>query len=189
VGRRDLETAHDYLRWLDDAPRHRRRDAPLGALQEAALSDPDPFLRARCLAVLDHVANEASTHVFAAALGDPVADVRRHAIHGLTCERCRTGDLCLGEVAPAVAEALGREDDAEVRHQLVVVLGRFASRSDLARRTLHEVAAAHPDELLRAAASAVLTTGHTRSCKTLERLAHSASRRRGGDGPASGRTR
>ena len=186
--RSDREVAHDYLRWLDDASRRRRDgrrvDAPVGSLQATALADPDPFCRARCLAVLDHVANDASTHVFAAALRDPVADVRRHAVHGLTCERCRGSDVCVGDVVPAVIAALAVEVDAAIRHQLVVVLGGFAPRSDVARRTLDTVAAHDADTLLRAAAVAVVTTGHTRSRKTLERLARSARRRRGrGSGP------
>ena len=180
--RSDHEVAHDYLRWLDETPRNRREarrlDAPVGALQTTALSDPDPFCRARCLAVLDHVANDASTHVFAAALRDPVVDVRRHAVHGLTCERCRATDVCLGDVVPAVVAALAVEGNAAIRHQLVVVLGGFAPRNDLARRTLDAIAAHDTDALLRAAASAVATTGHTRSRKTLERLARSAHRQR-----------
>src|SRR3954454_7689785 len=102
MSRSEAEVADDYLRWLEVAPQdragRRRREAPVTALQSAALADPDPFRRARCLAVLDHVANEASTDVFVAALADPVADVRRHAVHGLTCERCRTTKLCLVDV-------------------------------------------------------------------------------------------
>src|SRR5882672_1603988 len=94
--------ADDYLHWLAAAPKdrtnRRRLDAPVLALQSTAIMDPDPFRRAYCLAVLDHVANETSTHVFLAALEDPVADVRRHAVHGLTCERCRTTEVCLVDV-------------------------------------------------------------------------------------------
>jgi hypothetical protein len=169
------QVAQDYLRWVDDAPRRRvdarRRDAPVMALQVAALSDPDPFCRARCLAVLDHVANAASTLTFTAALHDPVADVRRHAVHGLTCERCRSDDISVSDVVPAVVDALEREVDAEIRHQLIAVLGRFAVRSDLARQQLEQVARHDPDALLRSAAVTVMTTGHTRSRKALERLA------------------
>lgn len=175
VTRSSGEIAQDHLRWLDDAPRSRtdraRSDAPVGALQATALAASDPFLRARCLAVLDHVANEASTHVFLAALADPVVDVRRNAVHGLTCERCRSTELCLTDVVPTVADALARERDGEIRHQLVVVLGRFAPRSEAARETLVRVAADDPDPLLRAAADAMLATGHTRARKALQRLA------------------
>jgi hypothetical protein len=52
-----------------------------------------------------------------------------------------------------VVAALAVEDDSEIRHELVVVLGGFASRSDVARRTLNTIAAHDADELLRAAAS------------------------------------
>ena len=149
----------------------------MSQLQAAALSDPDPYIRARCLAVLDHLANDTSTQVFAIALRDPVADVRRHAVHGLTCERCCAGDLCIADVVSAVVGAFAAERDAEIRHQLVVVLGQFASRSELACETLDEVATSDADGLLRIAASAVLTTGHTRGRKALERLARTARRR------------
>jgi len=172
----------DYLRWLDTAPRdrtdRRRLDAPVLALQTTAVADPDPFRRARCLAVLDHVANETSTHVFLTALDDPVADVRRHAVHGLTCERCRTTDLCLVDVVPAVTSALAFEPDAEIRHQLVTVLGRLGPRNSAARDALDDVATNDPDPLVQAAASSVLATGHTRSRKALQRLARTTDRRR-----------
>ena len=147
------------------------------ALQVAALSDPDPFRRAGYLALLDHIANDASTDVFATALRDPVAGVRRHAVHGLTCERCRSTEVCVTDVVPAVIAALADEPAAEIRHQLVVVLGQFVTRSEVARRTLQEVATSDPDRLLRQAATAVLTNGHTRSRKALERLERSATRR------------
>jgi HEAT repeat protein len=146
------------------------------SLQATALYDPDPFRRARCLAVLDHVANEASTQVFAAALRDPVVDVRRHALHGLTCERCRSSDIDLDDVVEAVLVAFAAEEDPEIRHRIVVVLGGFSSRSDVARRVLDTIAADDPDELLRTAASAVLATGHTRDRKALERLARGSRR-------------
>ena len=182
MSRSEAEVVDDYLRWLDAAPRdrtdRRRLDAPVLALQSTAVADPDPFRRARCLAVLDHVANESSTHVFLTALDDPVADVRRHAVHGLTCERCRTPDMCLVDVVPAVTTALASEPDAEIRHQLVTVLGRFAPRNSAAREALDDVATDDPDPLVRAAASSVLATGHTRSRKAMQRLARTTDRRR-----------
>ena len=180
MSRSEAEVADDYLRWLEVAPQdragRRRREAPVTALQSAALADPDPFRRARCLAVLDHVANEASTDVFVAALADPVADVRRHAVHGLTCERCRTTELCLVDVVAAVTRALVSERDVETRHQLVMVLGRFASRSNAARHALDVVSTNDPDDLVRVAATSVLTTGHARSRRALQRLARTADR-------------
>ena len=181
MARSDREVAHDYLQWLDVAPRRRarpRRRRRAGGLAAGdGVGGSGSVLSGARLAVLDHVANDASTHVFAAALRDPVADVRRHALHGLTCERCHAGAVCLHDAVPAVVAALATEDDTEVRHQLVVVLGRFAPRSDLARRTLDTVAAHDGDELLRAAACAVATTGHTRGRKALERLARGDRRR------------
>jgi hypothetical protein len=45
--------------------------------------------------VLDHHANDESCDVFRAALFDPVPHVRAIALHGLACERCRVGELCV----------------------------------------------------------------------------------------------
>ena len=72
------------------------------------------------------------------ALRDPVAVVRRHAVHGLKCERCRAGDLCVADLVPAVVDAFAAERDAATRHQLVVVLGQFRVTERAARETLDD---------------------------------------------------
>jgi hypothetical protein len=86
--------------------------------------------------------------------------------------------VCLGDVVPAIVDALAREHHADIRHRLVVVLGRFSERDERARETLECVAASDPDHVLRTAANSVLKSGHTRSRKSLERLARADARRR-----------
>jgi len=53
----ELDVARSSLRWSGEAPRarrdRRRVEAPVRALQVAALSDPDPFRRAGYLALLE----------------------------------------------------------------------------------------------------------------------------------------
>jgi hypothetical protein len=177
----DRQVVADYLRWLDDAPRARvdraRRRAPVDALQAAALADPDPWVRTRCLEVLDHLANDASTATFVAALVDPVAAVRSHALHGLTCERCRNDDVDIAGIVPTVAEAFDREPDPQLRHRYVGALLRFAARDAGARSKLHEIAEGDGDELVRVAALNALTLGHVRSRTALRRIARTARRR------------
>jgi hypothetical protein len=76
--------------WFARPPSARSGVAPVGALQAAAVGHGDPWVRRDCLAVLDHVASDASVETFRVALDDPVAPVRLAAIHGLACERCRS---------------------------------------------------------------------------------------------------
>lgn len=177
----DRELVIDYLKWVDDAPKARvdraRRSAPVAALQAAAVADHDPWVRARCLGVLDHLANDASTATFAAALTDPVAAVRGSALHGLTCERCRATDLCVVDVVPTIVAAFDRERDPELRHKYVDVLLRFAARDDTARSKLLAIADTDADELVRVAALTALTVGHVRSRTALRRISRTARRR------------
>src|SRR5450755_3814156 len=70
---------------------------PVSALQAASLLHPSPKVRRECLGVLDHVANDDSIEVFRHALSDPVPRVRLVALHGLSCQHCRTGELCVGD--------------------------------------------------------------------------------------------
>jgi hypothetical protein len=103
---------------------------PVAALQSAALTHPDARVRRECLGVLDHEANDASVDVFRAALAaDPVPRVRIVALHGLSCERCRVGELCAADVVPTLVDTLAHDP---------AVSGRFGvghgSRKALRRR-------------------------------------------------------
>jgi len=141
-----------------------------------ALEGKDPWLRRRCLEVLDHVANDASTEIFAAALRDPVGPVRASAIHGLTCERCRSAELCVADVAPLVIAAYEAEPESELRHKLLRVLYDLALRSRAAGEMLSRVADHDSDGLCREAAVSLLKAGHVRSRRALERQAETARR-------------
>ena len=78
---------HDVVRaflrqWYEADERGRKRlgeAAPVVAVQDAALYDPDPWMRRQCLGFLDHHASDESGHVFLAALSDPVTPVRETA--------------------------------------------------------------------------------------------------------------
>jgi HEAT repeat protein len=178
----DREVVTEYLAWLDEAPpagvgRARVR-TPVAALQAAAVADADPRIRTRCLEVLDHLANDVSTATFATALSDPVTAVRAQALHGLTCERCRTEDVGVVDVVTLVVAAFEGEPDPDLRHRYVDVLARFAAGDATAGATLRTIALDDPDELVRTAALHALTVGHVRSRPALRRRARTARRRR-----------
>src|SRR5262245_27103103 len=121
--RSDLEVADDLVRRWGGLAKQRRtrrgRELAVAAVQVAALSDPDLAIRRSCLFLLDHYASDASWNVFRFALRDPVASVREVALHGLSCERCRTEDICVADVVTDLVEILTSDPNAEVRHKAV----------------------------------------------------------------------
>ena len=126
---------------------------PVDAMQAAALRHRSPKLRRHALGVLDHAANDASTATFRAALSDPVPAVRIVALHGLACERCRLGEICVDDVVTDVLRVLRSDTNAKVRHAAIDVVARFTSRDGRVVAALHEVAATDVDGLVRVAAA------------------------------------
>ena len=97
----------------------------LSLLRLGARSHPNPKIRWQCLTLLDHLDGDESVPVFLdALLGDPVPRVRRHALHALSCDRCKTAPLCV-DVVPVVAKCLHNDDNAKVRRQARDVLARY----------------------------------------------------------------
>ena len=166
LGIDDLRTAEAYLdesrrhidRWREVGGPWRPYDGPVPveALQAAALDHPDARVRRECLGVLDHAANDTSTDVFRRALADPVPRVRLFALHGLSCERCRIGDLCVADVAAELARVVGDDPSPKVRHAAVEVAHRLVGRDELLRSAVERASVEDPDELVRAVASAVI---------------------------------
>ena len=143
---------------------------PIAAVQAAALHHENAKTRSACLSVLDHWANDESASVFRVALSDPVPKVRLQALHGLSCERCRTGELCLADVVPTLLDALSSDPSPKVRHTAVITLVHIGAAPSAA--TALTAAAEHdPDPLVRRVALAALE-GRRRdlgSRKTLRR--------------------
>jgi len=68
----------------------------LALLGRGALEHDNSWVRRSCLILLDHLGDERHVPVFAAALrGDPVPRNRRHALHALTCNRCKATAMCV----------------------------------------------------------------------------------------------
>jgi hypothetical protein len=129
-------------------------EVPVEAMKRAALLHKNPKVRRECLNVLDHAASDASVGVFRRALGDPVPRVRLVALHGLACERCRVGQLCVEDVVTDLVHTVSTDPSAKVRHAAVLVLARFVDRDQRARAALASAAMADTDQLVRAAARA-----------------------------------
>jgi len=166
-------------RWdqADERDRSRLADAPaVAALQDAALHHPDPWVRRRCLVVLDHHANDASAPVFLAALDDPVAPVREVALHGLACERCRAEALCVADVVPTLARVLATDPSPDVRYKVLPLLAGLAGRSPEALAAIARAAGDDGDELVREGAATVLAGRHLPGRERLRRRTRSRTR-------------
>jgi HEAT repeat protein len=129
-------------------------------MQSAALLHPKPKVRREALAVLDHAANDESTSTFRPALSDPVPRVRIVALHGLGCERCRMGEICVDDVVPDVLRVVREDSSPKVRHAAIDVLVRFMSRDGRIGEALREVAAADNDEFVSLAAKGAAGLEH-----------------------------
>ena len=126
---------------------------PVDSMQAAALQHRNAKVRRHALGVLDHAANDASTGTFRAALSDPVPAVRIVALHGLSCERCRIGDICIDDVVTDVLGVLRDDASPKVRHAAIDVLAQFMSRDGRVLAALRQVAAIDSDEYVRLAAA------------------------------------
>jgi hypothetical protein len=159
----DLEVANDFVqRWLTLRKDRRARlgmKMPVAAMQVAALRHADPALRRFCLFLLDHYASDASTDTFRSALQDPVPSVREGALHGLVCERCRKGDICVTDVVSDLIEMLAGDANAEVRHKTIVALSRFNARDSRAGEAIARAAHHDPDAAIRYVARGVAHSG------------------------------
>jgi hypothetical protein len=159
----DEARVHEYFALLD---RHIERwrqtgggwspfggEVPIESMQAAALRHESAKVRRHALGVLDHAANDASTATFRAALADPVPKVRLVALHGLACERCRTGEVCVDDVVRDVLRTLRDDASPTVRHAAIDVLARFISRDERIVPALLESAAMDTDDLVRLTAA------------------------------------
>ena len=186
----DEERVHEYFASLD---RHVERwrqtggrwspfagEVPIDSMQAAALRHESAKVRRHALGVLDHAANDASTATFRAALVDPVPKVRLVALHGLACERCRTGDVCVDDVVRDVLRTLRDDASPTVRHAAIDVLARFISRDERIVPALLERAAMDSDDLVRlTAARAAAGERKVWTRKAVRRRRRTAARRAG----------
>lgn len=106
-----------YLRTRssDFAALRRSAEVDLGLLRRGALEHPSAVVRRNCIILLDHLDGDESAPTFVAVLRrDPVPRVRRHALHALTCDRCKEDVLCF-DVLPALIDCAQTDENAKLR--------------------------------------------------------------------------
>ncbi len=62
-------------------------------------------IRKNCAELMDHVADERCVAPLAGALEDPIADVRRHALHSLICDECKSVPLDIDAIGLVIKRA------------------------------------------------------------------------------------
>ena len=99
-------------------------EAGSGALEHVlkGIHHPDWRVRMWCADFLDHFADQRCTAALVAALKDPVADVRRHAMHSLGCQSCKAEALKV-DVVPLLIEMALNDSSIRVRRAAAHMLG------------------------------------------------------------------
>ncbi len=69
-------------------------------------------VRKNCAELMDHVADERCVAPLAEALEDPIADVRRHALHSLICDECKSVPLDVDAIGLVIKRAT---EDTSIR--------------------------------------------------------------------------
>lgn len=108
-----------------DFPRLRAsQQVDLVLVRLGAREHPNPSMRWKCLTLLDHLDGDDSVPVFIGALtNDPVPRVRKHALHALTCQRCKEAPLGL-DVVPAIVICAESDPNPKVRERARALLHR-----------------------------------------------------------------
>ena len=87
----------------------------------AGAKHPRPRVRAACIALLDHLADERCDEPLLAAVRDPSPLVRRHAVHAIGCQRCKPRPLGI-DIVGVLIERVTDDPSPRVRrvaaHQL-----------------------------------------------------------------------
>ena len=150
---------------------HRRRDAHrklrgIGAAArpavEAGLLADDPVTRAECTILIDRLAGNDSFELVMLLLDDPDGRVRRHAIHALACDRCKTDDVCAlpqEDLIPEAVRLVGTDPDAHVRSIALEVLARWMHDDGRAQAAIARAAAEDVSPSVRKKARGYLPGG------------------------------
>lgn len=98
--------------------------AGIDALEDVleGLSHPNWRVRKWCAAFMDHYADDRCVDALVVALDDSIADVRRHAVHGIGCQPCKMSPLKIDVVALLIERALN-DSSIRVRRSAVHLLG------------------------------------------------------------------
>jgi HEAT repeat protein len=84
----------------------------------AGLDHRNAKVRWWCLQLMDHLADESYLEPILSRLSDPVAKVRRHAVHALSCAVCKPNREALAiDIEEALRRTLQTDPDAKVREE------------------------------------------------------------------------
>jgi HEAT repeat protein len=126
----------------------------------AGLAHRHPRVRQWCTALLDHHADERCLPGLLRLLEDPVAGVRRHALHSIGCQPCKPVPLAI-DVAPLLLDLATRDRSVRVRRAAAHLLG-CQPPDRRAAEGLRRVAGRDPDSRVRRNARWALAQ-HTRA--------------------------
>ena len=88
----------------------------------AGLSHPNWRVRRECADLMDHLADDRCVEPLLRLLQDPVAAVRRLALHALGCQRCKVCPLDVDTVSHLITAAT-KDKSQQVRRVAVHLLG------------------------------------------------------------------
>ena len=88
----------------------------------AGLAHPRAKVRQWCAALLDHHADARCLPGLVRLLDDPVASVRRHALHALGCQPCKPAPLAV-DVVPLLLRRATDDPSVRVRRAAAHLLG------------------------------------------------------------------
>ena len=121
-----------------------------------SMRHPDPKVRRGVAGFLDHSATDACVpHLTALALSDPDPDVRRTALHSLSCERCKESPL-QGDVLPLVMRTFREDPNRRVRCNAGALLRERIGEPPV-REAFRAAAVEDPSGIVRRQAASHLT--------------------------------
>ncbi|MFY8221312.1 MAG: HEAT repeat domain-containing protein [Pirellulales bacterium] len=88
----------------------------------AGTAHRSPKVRAACVALMDHLADERCCRSLEQALHDASPLVRRHAVHAVGCQRCKVRPLSI-DVVGALIDRVLHDPSPRVRRVAVHQLG------------------------------------------------------------------
>ena len=113
----------------------------------AGLAHRNSRVRQWCAALLDHHADERCVPGLLRLLEDPVAAVRRHALHSIGCQPCKPSPLAIDAV-PLLLDLATRDPSVRVRRAAAHLLG-CQPPDARAAAGLRLVAGQDPDDKVR----------------------------------------
>jgi len=150
--RRSVLDAIHFYGWLPrrDVDRLRAqadRELPYELIARAAVEDEDSSVRWQSVQLLDHYDDDRHFDALVRAAYDPVARVRRHAVHALGCEACKRMVACVDPI-PTLADRALHDPNVKVRrHASWALMMRL--HDPRARDVLDQLATSDSDERVR----------------------------------------